>query len=100
MHAKAQNVFNLYGTNLAMRAGFESVLATVESGFSLMNLVPKRPKFSLAQVGQSLISSVLSKCRCLKLLCLNGTSSDIMLGEIQKRETRLSTSREEFPCTR
>lgn len=97
MYAKAQNMFNIYGTNVAMRPGFESVLATVESGFSLMNL---RPKFSLAQVGQSLISSVLSKCRCLKLLCLNGTSSDIMLGEVQRRETRLSTSREVFPCTR
>lgn len=61
MHAKAQNVFNLYGTDLAMRAGFESVSATVESRFNLMSLGPKRPTLSLYSHCQSLISSVLSK---------------------------------------
>lgn len=47
MHAKAQNVFDLYGTDLATRAGFQSVSATVQSRFNLMNPGPKRPTFSL-----------------------------------------------------
>lgn len=44
MNAKAPNEFNLYATDLATRAGFESVSATVESGFNLMSLGPKRPR--------------------------------------------------------
>lgn len=44
MNEKVPNEFNLYGTDIATKTGFESVSAIVESGFNLMSLGPERPR--------------------------------------------------------